>query len=168
VRTRAEIVSRARLHVGHREVGGPNRSPLIDAWLRRCGVGPGLPWCAAFASWCVEEREETEPGLGPHAVACAGALRLGRLFPATREPLPGDLMFFATDTKGAGHIGIVVAGDATYALCIEGNSANCVRYVLRLRSEVLFARTRSEAGVLPSLLDFPKTPIVRVTREGTR
>ena len=41
MRTREQIVERALLHVGHKETSN-NRSPLIDAWLRRCGLGPGL------------------------------------------------------------------------------------------------------------------------------
>jgi hypothetical protein len=104
---REAIAARARQHLGHREVA-PNRSPLIDGWLRRCGVPPGLPWCAAFASWCVAE-VPSELHLPPRVCACAGALRLGRMFPETRNPQLGDLMWFATDGKGAGHIGIVVA-----------------------------------------------------------
>src|SRR5688572_14114768 len=100
MRTRTQIVERARIHVGHREVS-PNRSPLIDAWLRRCGLGPGYPWCAAFASWCVEEgRFSRVDDDAVMPVACAGALRLGRMFPETLAPQPGDLMFLATDDKG--------------------------------------------------------------------
>jgi hypothetical protein len=154
MRTREQIIERAKLHVGHREVS-PNRSPLIDAWLRRCGLGPGYPWCAAFASWCLED------------VALAGALNLGRHYPATKHPQPGDLMFFATDDKGAGHVGIVVAGDELTVLCIEGNSANMVRYVRRMRVEVRFSRTRDEELELPPITT-PAHPLLRVTKDGTR
>jgi hypothetical protein len=168
MRTRQEIVERARLHVGHRETSN-NRSPLIDAWLRRCGLGPGYAWCAAFASWCVEDREmhltgEDSPVLAP--VKQAGALKLGRMFPATRDPQPGDLMYFATDDKGAGHVGVVVGGDEDRVLCVEGNSANSVRYAYRTRAEVLFARTRDEALTLP--LESRAAPLVHVTKDGTR
>jgi hypothetical protein len=166
MRTREEIVERAKLHVGHRETSN-NRSPLIDAWLRRCGLGPGYAWCAAFASWCVEEREERKLG-GSLPVAQAGALNLGCLFPETREPQPGDLMYFATDDKGAGHVGVVVAGDVEdeRVLCIEGNSANQVRYVYRLRSEVKFARTRTEVLALPE--ETRAAPLLHVEKAGTR
>ncbi len=167
MRDRAGIVERARIHVGHRETSN-NRSPLIDAWLRRCGLGPGYAWCAAFASWCVEEREETEHGLGPHAVACAGALKLGRMFPEVVDPLPGDLMWFATDANGAGHVGIVVAGNDMHVLCIEGNSANMVRHVRRPRREVRFSRTREESAALPPINPRLNAPLVHVSFEGTR
>lgn len=155
---RAEIVTRARQHVGHREVTS-NRSPLIDGWIQRCGLDPrgAFAWCAAFASWCLLPT----PG-------CAGAVRLGQMFPATRNPQPGDLMWFRTDAKGAGHIGIVISGNAAHVLCIEGNSDNRVRYVLRLRDEVQFSRTREEDVLLPALPDDICAPIVRVSKAGTR
>lgn len=168
MRTRQGIVERARLHVGHRETA-PNDSVLIRAWLRRCGIGVPSAWCAAFASWCVEtglvsrtddDREST--------VACAGALRLGRLFPETTDPQPGDLMYFPTDAKGHGHVGIVVAGNAEQVLCIEGNSANTVRHVRRLRSEVKFSRTRDEVAVLPPINPRLNAPLLHVSYEGTR
>lgn len=165
MRTREQIVERARLHVGHREVS-PNRSPLIDAWLRRCGLGPGYAWCAAFASWCVEEREDRKLG-GSLPVAQAGAQNLGKLFPATPDPQPGDLMWFPLEA-GAGHVGVVVGGDDSgeRVLCVEGNSANQVRYVYRLRSEVRFARTRTETLALPE--ENRAAPLVRVQSAGTR
>ena len=154
--TRSEIADRARQHLGHREVT-PNSSPLIDAWLRACGVRPGLAWCAAFASWCI--------GL---AKACAGAVKLGRMFPETRNPQVGDLMWFPTDAKGAGHVGIVVAAvGLDYVLCIEGNSNDGVRYVLRVRSEVRFSSTCADALPLPDGSAIP-APLVHVSREGTR
>lgn len=164
LRTRAQIVERARLHVGHRETAN-NRSPLIDAWLRRCGVGTGLAWCAAFASWCVENRTERKLGTVVE-VAQAGALNLGRTFPETRNPQPGDLMFFATNATGSGHVGIVLAGDNLHVLCAEGNSANSVRLVKRIRSEVRFSSVRLETLALPTITE--TAPLVAVSYEGTR
>jgi hypothetical protein len=156
MRTRHEIVGRAFTHQGHHETA-ENDSILIRAWLRLCGIKSPAPWCAAFASWCLGDR------------AMAGALKLGRSFPTTLRPQPGDLMYFATG-GGAGHIGIVVAVSDTEVLCIEGNRNNAVRLVRRLRSEVLFARTRAEdAGPETTLLEpWPEAPLARVEREGTR
>lgn len=156
MRTRHEIVQRAFTHEGHRETA-ENDSVLIRAWLRLCGVGSPAPWCAAFASWCLGDR------------AIAGALNLGRSFPATLAPQPGDLMYFATG-GGKGHIGIVVAVSATEVLCLEGNRHNGVRLVRRLRSEVLFSRTREEAAGPETILlePWPEAPLAHVAREGTR
>jgi hypothetical protein len=165
---REAIAARARQHLGHREVA-PNRSPLIDGWLRRCGVPPGLPWCAAFASWCVAE-VPSELHLPPRVCACAGALRLGRMFPETRNPQLGDLMWFATDGKGAGHIGIVVAAiGLDDVVCIEGNSGDRIRYVRRLRSQVKFSSTRPEPCPLPAAsAEEAAAPLLPVSYEGTR
>lgn len=151
--SRAEILERAKRHVGHREVS-PNRSPLIDEWMRACGLDPagGHPWCAAFVSWCL--------GLTP---GIAGALKLGTSFTATTAPLPADLMYFATNASGSGHIGIVVERGLDEVLCIEGNSENSVRWTRRLRSEVLFATLP-----LPSDSAWPAVPLVRVAKAGTR
>jgi len=158
MRTRAQIVERAALHVGHKETA-PNDSILIRAWLRRCGVDKPAPWCAAFASWCLEDRN------------MAGALKLGRSFPETHEPQPGDLMYFATDDRGHGHVGVVVDVLPTLVLCIEGNSANRVRYVIRRRSDVRFANTRPGERAEPTtelLQVWDKAPLVEVSYEGTR
>lgn len=149
MKTRAEIVERALRHVGHRETA-PNDSELIREWLARCGIHDPAAWCAAFASWCLED------------VALAGAIKLGKAYPETHAPKPGDLMWFPTDDKGHGHVGIVVEVDEREALCVEGNSANMVRLVRRLRSEVRFSRTR------PPDPAWGTAPLVRVSFEGTR
>jgi len=170
MRTRHDIVGRACIHVGHRETA-ENDSPLIRAWLRRCGVIAPAPWCAAFASWCIEEYLPERGGsVSPQPVAIAGALTLGRLFPETLDPQPGDLMFFATSGVH-GHCGIVVSVGDTEVLCVEGNSANSVRYVRRLRSEVRFSSTRRRTD--PALHTEPgdpwtDAPLVHVSYAGTR
>jgi hypothetical protein len=156
MRTRHDIVGRAFIHEGHKETA-PNDSLLIRAWLRQCGIDYPAAWCAAFASWCLGDRN------------MAGAVKLGKSFPATLAPEPGDLMWFPTG-GGKGHVGIVIAVDETEALCMEGNSANQVRLVRRLRSEVKFSRTRAEAAGPETILlkPWPAAPLVRVSLEGTR
>lgn len=166
MRNRAQIVERARLHVGHKEAT-PNDSFLIRAWLRRCGVTKPSAWCAAFASWCVEEREQNG-GDELVDVKSASVLRLAALFPETSEPQPGDLMWFPTDDQGHGHVGIVVGVSDDEVLCIEGNSANRVRYVRRLRSEVRFASTRPLERWAGAVERRPTAPLVHVSFEGTR
>jgi hypothetical protein len=166
--TRATIVARSKQHLGHREVTS-NRSPLIDEWIRRCGLAPekAYAWCAAFASWCVDQYLERKLGTA-RDVKQAGALNLGRMFPETRTPQPGDVCYFATDAKGAGHVGIVEAGDELHVLVNEGNSDNKVQAVRRLRSEVKFGSTRVEVLALPPIPADCKAPLKRVSYAGTR
>lgn len=109
----------------------------------------GSPWCASFASWCIG------------TVACAGALRLGAMFPETHYPRAGDLMFFATDDHGHGHCGIVFAADEDELICIEGNSENGIRFTRRKRGQVKVASTSDE-----NVWDYP--PLVEVSKAGTR
>ena len=40
---------------GVREVGGNNRGPRVEEYLRRVHWTPGAPWCAAFVGWCGSE-----------------------------------------------------------------------------------------------------------------
>lgn len=171
MKTRAQIVERAREHVGHRETA-PNDSPLIREWLKRCGIGKPAAWCAAFASWCVFDRPSPPNSGRIVEIVQPGALKLGGLFPETREPQPGDLMFFATDDEGHGHVGVVVDVLPTLVLCIEGNSENRVRYVVRRRDEVRFACTRPaehwEGGGVGTLKLWDTAPLVRVSKAGTR
>ncbi len=158
MRTRAEIVERAKQHVGHRETA-ENDSPLIREWLARCGIHKPSAWCAAFASWCLED------------AALAGALKLGHAYHETAFPQPGDLMWFPTDDDGHGHIGIVIDVSGREALCIEGNSENSVRYTRRLIEQVRFSRTRDvDAESMPPVSPsaWVRAPLVRVSKVGTR
>ncbi len=95
------------------------------------------------------------------------------MFPETRQPQPGDLMWYATDAKGAGHVGIVAGVDpeGVEVLCIEGNSDNRVRYVRRLCAQVRFSRTRAEFWTGDAVGDrvlWARARLVVVSYAGTR
>lgn len=151
------IVARATSKVGLHELDS-NRGPEIDEWLERCKVARGSSWCAAFASWCLSVS-------GMPDVRQAGAQALGKKFPVTYAPLPGDVSWFPTG-KWEGHIGIFIGGDVVQAAVIEGNSANMVRPVRRLRRDVSFGSVLdSEAGAAPVP---PGLVLVPVASVGTR
>lgn len=164
---RSVIAERACSRIGEHETHGANRSPFIDMCVEACGfaandvdgAGPktaGYAWCAAFASYCLG----LEKGI-------AGALTLGRKFKRTKAPQLGDLMFFSTDDKGAGHIGIALAFNDDLVLCCEGNSDNSVRLVWRHANEVKFASVSDDVMPLP-YVEVGDYPIVRVSKKGTR
>jgi hypothetical protein len=142
---RQAIVARALSALGtHEDPPGSNRGHRIDEWLQRCHTSTGQPWCAAFASWCID------------TVAIAGALALGDHFTRTTLPLPGDVMFFPTG-QGHGHCGIVIGLGAHEVMTIEGNCRDAVRCVRRARDLVRFASTGIDSGgtIPASIASFP-------------
>jgi len=131
---RQAVVARALSALGvHEDPPGSNRGHRIDEWLQRCHTSTGQPWCAAFASWCID------------TVAIAGALALGDHFTRTPLPLPGDVMFFPTG-GGKGHCGIVIGLRAHEVMTVEGNCRDAVRCVRRARDLVRFASTGIDTG----------------------
>lgn len=127
-----------------------DREGYIKAWLARCNAAPGVPWCAAFVSYCLTS--------GDVDVRIAGAQALAKRFPATLHPVAGDLLWYPT--KGwQGHIGIVTGVSTLTVMSIEGNCNNAVRCVLRPRAAVRFARVFDDAddgpGIVPSVAPAP-------------
>lgn len=157
---RQAIVARASACVGIVEVG-VNRGREPDEWNERAGAELGSPYCASFASWCISVA-------GLREVKEAGAVALGRMFPPTDAPRPGDLGWFRTG-PWQGHIGPYIGGNAKFAALIEGNHRNGVRVVRRRRDQLSFARTVNDfaAGARDAPLP-PDLPLVLVTMEGTR
>lgn len=154
---RHHIITRALSQVGVTELPlGSNRSPLIDAWLDRCNVQRGNPWCAAFASWCLGD-----------GTACAGAVRLGESFARPVEVWPGDLMWYRTDRRGHGHIGIVIGVGRLEVMTVEGNVDSRVDVWRRARGAVHFSSPVLDvSGVCAGVIE--SVPQRSVTAEGTR
>lgn len=152
---RRAVVARAQSALGiTEEPPGSNRGHRIDEWLQRCHASTGQPWCAAFASWCLD------------IVAIAGAQALGAHFPAVDSPLPGDVMWFSTGA-GKGHCGVVVGLSPHEVMTIEGNCQDAVRCVRRARDLVRFSATGSDiAGTCPAAL--VAAPFLATSTEGTR
>lgn len=155
---RRQVVARAQSRLGvTEEPPGSNRGPRIDEWLQRCHTSTGQPWCAAFASWCLD------------TVAIAGALALGGHFPplpSSDLPRPGDVMFFGTG-GGKGHCGIVIGVSAHEVMTIEGNCQDAVRCVRRARDLVRFARTGNDLEGTPPA-SIVNVPFLATVAEGTR
>lgn len=152
---RKAIVKRALACIGVIETS-ENRHPLIDKWLKTCGVGLGQPWCAAMASHCIG------------TLAIPGAQALGGRFPVTADPFPGDLMWFPTG-KWQGHCGIVTGVTMSEVMTVEGNLRNACRVARRTRDAVHFARTYSDiSGTCPGIP--PNVPFeeTKASAEGTR
>ncbi len=157
---RQAIVARAGACVGIVELAGDNHGPEIDGWNQRAGAPLGSPWCASFASWCISVAGLLE-------VRQPSATVLGRMFPVTGSPRPGDLGWFRTG-PWQGHIGPYIGGDAQFAALIEGNSGNRVRVVMRRREQLSFARTVNDFAPASDAPLPPSLPLVPTNMEGTR
>jgi len=148
---RRSVVRAAQLFLGLvEEPIGSNADPagLIQGWLERCGARSGDPWCAAFACNC----------LG--SVRLAGAQALGKYFPPTSSPMPGDLIWHSTGGR-RGHCGILIGASAYEVMGIEGNLRHAVRCARRERQgSLFFSRTIVDTeGTCPGVV--PSVPLAR-------
>lgn len=48
-------IAKAQAAANVREVGGANRGPQVETYLKAAGMSPGSPWCAAFVAWVIRE-----------------------------------------------------------------------------------------------------------------
>lgn len=133
---------------------GSNDDPegIIDGWLKAAGAKEGDPWCAsAVSAWL----SVVTP------IRIAGAVRLGKHFPATTTPWAGDIFWYPTDSKGHGHVGLVIGVGATEVMTFEGNCNNAVRVVRRPRSKLNFSRTFDETlGTCPKVILSKQVPLL--------
>lgn len=155
-RARREIIRTAQGYIGLAEdPPGSNDDPshIIRSWLARCFASAGDPWCAAFASFCLSAGLSTP-------MRMAGAQALGKRFPATTQPLAGDLFWYPTGPV-RGHVGLVLGVAPLEVMTVEGNCNNAVRCTRRDRAALRFSRTVDDVsgtspGVVPSVPPAPK------------
>ena len=108
----------AYTQLGVHEIGGKNRGPRVDEYIRSLGLDPadGHPWCACFVVWCVRAAGKS---LKPSAkVARLWELNLDL---AETDAKPSDVAIHLND-DGTGHCGIVDSVDETHVKTVEGNT----------------------------------------------
>jgi hypothetical protein len=108
--------------VGVREVGGPNRGPQVNEYLKSVGWGPGAPWCAAFVYWCIRGAARDAGARDVPFVRTAGcgvieAWAKERDIYERGRPEPGDVFL-----RGTTHTGFVTAVRGNVFDTIEGNT----------------------------------------------
>lgn len=87
----------------------------------------GVPFCAMFASWCLDRAGQSFPGMP--AAYVPYILRDGRAAGRqvnTRSAQPGDIVIFQWDSGPVDHIGFVEINRGSYVQTIEGNTNNGV------------------------------------------
>jgi CHAP domain/Putative peptidoglycan binding domain len=111
-----------------------NRGPMVDQYLRRAGVTPGLAWCCAFTYWCFDEAAQQLGRANPvvktagclahwNGAVKAGGQRITRAH-AVADPgliLPGQV-FIMDFGGGKGHTGFVESVVGGQVRTIEGNT----------------------------------------------
>jgi hypothetical protein len=145
----------ARPHIGlTEEPFGSNDEPTgtIDGWLKRAHAPEGEPWCASAASAWLSVATP---------VAIAGAIRLGKHFPAVDRPWAFDLFWYPTDNKGHGHVGLVIGVGSTEVMTLEGNCRNKVMVARRPIQGLNFSRTFDETiGTCPKVILDKNVPLI--------
>ena len=121
--TKAGPLGRKALEVAVGELGvmevppGSNSGPKVNQYLASVGLGPGLPWCAAFVYFCAGQAAAGAanplPKTGGVQKMWREGLSLGLPALTTAEALaqpnriaPG-MAFFITHGAGTGHTGFV-------------------------------------------------------------
>lgn len=108
----------AYTQLGVHEVGGKNRGPQVDEYIKSVGLDPDgqHAWCAAFVCWCVRKA-------GKSLKQSAKVSRLWELNQdlAVFEPQPGDIAIHLNDDE-TGHCGIVDSATETDIMSVEGNT----------------------------------------------
>jgi hypothetical protein len=109
-----------------------NSSPRIDMYLKLAGGSPGMPWCAAFVTWCLNTagvKLKYLP-LGAKALSACNYLEWARKNGIATDRAEivkrGDMFVWCDANKWQGHIGFVVETRKVLGMwfvrTIEGNS----------------------------------------------
>lgn len=115
------VVRRAHRFIGIEEVGGANRSGVIDDWNRRAGAPLGSPWCASFATAVWEDCGARLPAHGRAScdVLMTWAKNVGLW---TDNPIEGALVLYGVPGD-ARHVGVVARLlPRQEARAVEGNT----------------------------------------------
>ena len=122
----------ARSQIGVREATGNNDGVPSE----RYAGGRREPWCADFVSWSFRQAGRPLPG---NQRSLAGVQYMedqmkhaGAWFPrGSRQPQPGDVIFFAnrggSDGGTGRHVGIVERVENGRVYTVEGNASNSVK-----------------------------------------
>ena len=119
--------------LGGKNQGGSRNFTEYNFALGKIDGSYGYAWCAAFASWCLQQSGERESAGGLFASCTLWVDKLRELGQySTRgsgyTPRSGDLIFFRSSgvTRASDHVGLVryVSGGRVYT--VEGNSSGKV------------------------------------------
>ncbi|MBI9063314.1 MAG: CHAP domain-containing protein [Marinilabiliaceae bacterium] len=106
----------------------PNRSPMIDTYLKHVGFNQPAPWCAAFVSWNLSNVGVTNPksAWSPSFASDKDVIwysKSGYKRKGTKAQTGDVVTFYYTRLKRVGHVGFYIKTDKSgYFITIEGNT----------------------------------------------
>lgn len=137
--SRSAVLRAALRELGTHELTGHNDG-AVEKYLPKWAHGRGLPWCAFFVGYVLEQAL----GKHPYGHRVGGAWDLYQLAKglgeaSTREVTPGEVGIILhdtddnPDTRSAGHAVLVlrVSEDGSRVNCVEGNYRNRVGLTVR-------------------------------------
>lgn len=117
------LVDEAASWEGVRETG-PNEGPEVDLFQKSLESAPGLPWCGAFAWYCIRQVEH-KLGIRSRLFPSSHVLTMWNRSPEDcRLIIPefGALMLWRKPPGISGHCGIVAQVETPRLAVIEGNT----------------------------------------------
>jgi len=118
---------------------GSNKSPEVNAYLKSVGLGPGLPWCAAFVYYIFDQVSKklgiANPltktgGVRNHWAKAPADVKITAAQVRANPKLlkPGQIFMQSRGSKALGHTGIIVEVNPEKGtfVTIEGNSSDKV------------------------------------------
>ena len=109
--------------VGVREEGS-NRGAYVELYLESVGLEAGLPYCAAFVSWCYQNAGVQAPISGWVPSFSRKANRIyqrGRFQKKTPQTADVFLIWYPSLNRPA-HIGFIDQWDSSWIITVEGNT----------------------------------------------
>ncbi len=145
-------IAEARKHVGHKEIGSTNKSPLIDSWCKELGSSwvIGQPWCGTFVAHCLKSSGFNKGSVNSRSPSW-NKIRNNQanVYPVNwygakdyekeggyklSKPCYGCVA--VKSRNGGGHVCFVVGKTPQGKLvCLGGNQSNMVCYALYNQSE---------------------------------
>lgn len=117
-------------YVGVLEIGGNNRGPEVETFLKSVGLGPTHPWCSAFVAYCLT-MAGIEHQVNAFSPTCCPKDRAYYQF-SRKDPLPvnvpsGEVFaLYYSDLGRIGHTGFIEdwQGNDKYCVTVEGNTSS--------------------------------------------
>lgn len=127
IRDLALELALTELASGVREVGGKNRGPRVEQYLKGVGLGPGNPWCCAAAIHCYDRAcaEFERPLILPRTGRVVWLIQAVNQRYIRPDPVRGALCLHAAnveDDNSDGHVGFVLRYAAGRVESVEANT----------------------------------------------